>query len=218
MFTEAPKLAKFVAAVFLLFSLALSATAQSSHEERLDKAYPRGDAYFLIGNLEKSTSYAEYAQFATIARWLSKNGFRPITNPAATITDLEEAVQNERTSLIIWSSHGNSSGIIKDTNQKVIPNDTFLKNAGPRLSHVVISSCHGDCIVKNYSLPKGGRWTYWNGITNSNALSNYLISDKFNEDLFANMKGNGRSIELPGGALPNGPIKEELKSCGQVFQ
>jgi hypothetical protein len=111
-----------------IFTLILSLLAPYlllAGEAETNAAYPRGDAYFLVGNLEKETSFTEFGRMSSIARWLAQQGFRPILNPFATITDLREAVQNDRAALIIWSSHGSASGVIRDARQTEVPTSTL---------------------------------------------------------------------------------------------
>lgn len=204
------------AATFLLV-IAFSLFGYAGHSEQLELSYPRGDAYFLIGNLETASGNQEFASFATIARWLGKNGFRPILNPGATVADLREAVQNPRTSVILWSSHGSPNGEIRDVKQVPIPKDIFVNEAGPRLSNVIVSACHGECIVRSFERPPQMQWTYWEGVTNSSALQAYLVSTDFEDRLFKYMQNNPMSVELPGGALPGRPNKTQNMRCESVF-
>lgn len=205
------------AIIFLTITMIFSA-AHANHSEQLEKTYPRGDAYFLIGNLENDLAAKEFANFVSIARWLGKAGFKPILTPGATVSDLREAVQNPRTSVIIWSSHGSPSGEIMDVNKVPLPKDIFANEAGPRLSNVIVSACYGECIVKSFQRPAQMQWVYWNGKTSSDALHAYLVSAEFEKRLFNFMRENPMSVGLPGGALPDGPHKVQEVRCSMVFR
>lgn len=146
-------------------------------KESYDRAYKNGDVNFLIGDLSESMGENEWRRYFSIARWLTKHYFRPIINPSAQIADLRAAVQDPRTSVIIWSSHGGKSGKIWDSRDEALPDDAFVKDAGPRFKLLILSNCSGEKTIERYQTPK--HTIHWEGTTRSSELFDFLISNRF---------------------------------------
>lgn len=145
-------------------------------------AYKNGDMYYLIGDLDDNWTEKEWGRYYTIAKWLVKNSFRAIINPVAFSVDIKEAVQNPKTSGIIWSSHADKNGNIYDANQKPVAKNIFNTNKSANFKHLVLSNCSGDVTATVYNL-KGITAHYWSGTTTTSDLFDYLISDNWNRDL-----------------------------------
>jgi len=59
----------------------------------IENAYPNGDVYYLVGELESDWEKAEFRRFAGIASTLAKMGCRVIMNPTAHQSDVEEELE-----------------------------------------------------------------------------------------------------------------------------
>ena len=148
-------------------------------QQQYQAAYPRGDFYYLIGNLSRKQTDQEIDNFASVSRWLANQNYRTILNTNAGTIDIREAAMNPNTVAIIWSSHANKkSGSILSTGGS-IPSDAFTKNKAPSLKLVIFSNCWGDIVHKKYD----GAFSsiYWNGTTDSEDLRKYLFSDRFDK-------------------------------------
>jgi hypothetical protein len=151
-------------------------------QENYAKAYPRGDIYYLIGNLSKQETDDEVQNFASVARWLANKNYRTILNANASINDVREAVSNPNTVAIIWSSHGNTLGQVF-TSSGALPEDAFDLNASPSFERIILSNCHGDETVNYYPIPAST--TYWEGTTTSSDLQSFLFSERFDDKVLA---------------------------------
>lgn len=149
------------------------------------KAYPNGDFYFLIGNLEDQWSKDDYTRFYTVAKWLSKHGFRTILNVTAFIPDLQEAISNPQTTAMVWNSHGASDGGFSDANGERVPTDLFTAHINKNLRYILFGNCWGLNAETKYNLKKLPKLTVvgWDRTVDSNDLFGYLISERFDEDL-----------------------------------
>lgn len=155
-------------------------------KESADKIYPHGDFYYLIGDLSDQWSERDFNKFYSVAKWLAKKGFRVIINPIAFIGDVREAVQNPRTSALIWNSHGNSSGKIFDTNKKALPADIFTTDRSPKLNYILFANCYGTETREYYKIDKDHGFAHafgFRGTATSTDLFKYLFGTDFNDDL-----------------------------------
>ncbi len=150
---------------------------KTSYKSAYSEAYKYGDVVFLIGNLDDNWTNSEWTRYYGIAKWLVKKGFRVIINPVAMVEDIKAAVQDKKTKVIIWSSHGTEDGTIYDSREKAVPTDVFAGNAGLNLKQIIVSACYSEVMVRKYQFPKGLKRTHWEGTTDSNDLFNYLYND-----------------------------------------
>lgn len=149
------------------------------------KVYPQGDFYYLIGNLTDNWTSSDFARFYSVAKWLAWRGFRVIINPIAFVSDVREAVQNPRTSAVIWNSHGATSGAVLDSSDVILPKDIFIKNASPRFKYLLFANCSGAASKGYYGIDRV-RYPVsygWSGDVTSDDLFNYLFGTDFDAHL-----------------------------------
>ncbi|MGE0614741.1 MAG: hypothetical protein AB7P04_03800 [Bacteriovoracia bacterium] len=158
-------------------------TVPRNGDEAYADAYTNGDLYFLIGHLADDWTKDEWTKFYSVAKWSVQRRFRVILNPVTFVLDLKEAVQNERASVIIWSSHADTSGTIYDAAKRPVPTNIFYEKAGRAKRHYTFSNCYSDLTVNTYSFPVGTQMTHWTGTTTSGQLFAYLFSDRWNRAL-----------------------------------
>ena len=149
------------------------------NKDAYSDAYKYGDVVFLICDLDDKWTYSEWTRYYTVAKWLATKGFRVIINPVAQTGDIRAAVQDDRTKVIVWSSHGSQDGGIYDTGKTLVPTDAFFTDAGRNFKQIIVSSCYGDVMVERYAFPAGLERTHWEGTTSSDDLFNYLNGDKW---------------------------------------
>ncbi|HAF96250.1 MAG: hypothetical protein A2X34_05465 [Elusimicrobia bacterium GWC2_51_8] len=138
-------------------------------------AYKNGDVVFLIGHLEDALTEREWTAYYNVAKWLVKEGFRVVMNPVAMVADIKASVQDDRTKVIIWSSHGSKDGGIYDSSKELVPTDVFAMNPGRNFKQIIVSSCYSNVMVGRYQFPAGVNSTYWEGTTDSDDLFSYLF-------------------------------------------
>lgn len=142
-------------------------------------AYKYGDVVFLHGHLEDEMTQDEWNRYYGIAKWLVEKGFRVIMNPLAATQDIRAAAQDDRTKVIIWSSHASKDGTIYDTTEQPVPRDAFSAG-GKNLKQIVFSCCFSELTVKLYPVPATVTSTiHWEGTTNTGDLFSYLKSKRF---------------------------------------
>ncbi|MCM2277531.1 MAG: hypothetical protein NDJ89_05595 [Oligoflexia bacterium] len=142
-----------------------------------------GDLVFLIGHLEASPTRQEMKKFHGMIKWAIDSGFRAVMDPAALNEELRQTVRSDRTSVVIWSSHGSADGRVWDAKERAVPADAFADRAGDLLKMYVLSNCSGENTVKHYRFKPGSRHVYWEGKTTSQALFSYLYSTLFDDGL-----------------------------------
>lgn len=160
------------------FSIEPEQAAQGGEPVSVSAVNTKGDISFLHGNLEADWTKKEWDRFYDVARALAKRSYRIIMNPVATVEDVRNTVQDERTLIIIWSSHGNSAGQVRDTNKELLPQDAWSAKIGRRFRRLVLGSCFGDQSVKYYDV-KDLDVKYWKGTTTTDDLFDYLNSKDF---------------------------------------
>ena len=153
-------------------------------KDAYSNAYKYGDVVFLIGNLDDDWTQSEWTRYYSVAKWLVNKGFRVVINPAAQIVDIRASVQDDRTKIIIWSSHGSTDGGIYDSRSALVPDDVFATGAGANFKQIIVSSCYSDVMVERYEFPAGVKRTHWEGTTTSDDLFNYLTSDNWDPRVF----------------------------------
>jgi len=146
---------------------------------------PHGDFYFLTGNLDDRWTDDDYKQFYSIAKWLSKMGFRVIINPVAYVSDAREAAENPKTAAIIWNGHGANDGTVYDADDKPLPADIFTKNKSLSFKYMLFANCWGKFSAQYYRLNRvPNLYTKgWARETTSDDLFGYLFGDDFNTEL-----------------------------------
>jgi hypothetical protein len=148
-------------------------------------AYPNGDFYFLIGNLDDEWSHQDYNDFYSIAKWLAKEGFRPVINPIAYISDVREAVQNKTTSAVLWDSHGSEDGQVYDSDGTGVPAETFVTGKTASFKYLLFANCYGQASRSFYGITsvKYPASFGWPSTTTSTDLFEYLRGDTFDQQL-----------------------------------
>ncbi len=142
-------------------------------------AYKNGDVVFLSGDLDDKWTQSEWDRFYGVAKWLANHDFRVVLNPVALIADARAAAQDERTKVIIWSSHADRDGVLYDALKKPLPDDLLLVQAGKNFQQVIFSACSGEKVTARYKTPERVSEIYWNGETTSNDLFGFLYSDRW---------------------------------------
>ena len=143
-------------------------------------AYKNGDVVFLSGDFDDKWTQSEWDRFYGVAKWLANNDFRVVLNPVALIADARAAAQDDRTKVIIWSSHASRDGVLYDALKKPLPDDLLLVQAGKNFQQVIFSACSGEKVTARYKTPDRVSEIYWNGETTSNDLFGFLYSDRWN--------------------------------------
>ncbi|MFH1619838.1 MAG: hypothetical protein ABIG11_08025 [bacterium] len=151
-------------------------SAISGRKDAYSDTYEYGDVVFLTGHLENSWTKSEWTRYYGVAKWLAQKGFRVIMNPVAMIVHIKEAVQNDKTKVIIWSSHASRNGTIYDSGHNAVPPNVFAENAGPNFRQIIVSACFGNVMVTKYEFPEGLKKTYWSGTTDADDLFDYLYN------------------------------------------
>lgn len=168
-------------------SLDLTIGVHSPWDDSYREVAKNGDMYVLWGNLDDSWTQDEYNKFYTISKWLVKHDFRNIINPVANESDIREAATNPRTSGILWSSHGNTQGVIFGSDQSPVANDAFSTNASPSFRHMVMSNCYADQSMNYYTIPSHLRVKHWTGETTTSEFFQYLVSSEWDNDLMTDL-------------------------------
>lgn len=148
--------------------------------ESNDLVYPNGDLYYLLG-AKDDWGKKEWNYFYSFSKWAVARGFRTILIPRTTVAHARAAVQDDNTTVIIWSSHGASSGRIYDYESKPLPYDTFSKDRGERFVRLVLNNCYSSTSVQYYDVPQFT--TSWKGLTNSGDMIDYLNSNRFDKSV-----------------------------------
>jgi hypothetical protein len=140
--------------------------------------YPNGDVVFLVGDAW-DWDRGLWTRYRRIAKWLSKNGFRVVMNPSASVHDLRAAVQNDRTKVIIWSGTANRQGAIRDAGENAIPANVFNTRVSRNLRQVVFHTPAGRTVTSHYDTPESVEHeTHWpRGRISLDELFQYLLSD-----------------------------------------
>ncbi|MBK22802.1 MAG: hypothetical protein CME70_02260 [Halobacteriovorax sp.] len=147
-------------------------------KKKFKSVYPAGDLYILlaVGKKDESMTKTEYQKLWGIMNYLSDKGFRVMMNVKAKVAHLEAAINSVDTSLIMWSSHGNTHSFY-DYAGNAVPYDIF-KNAHENLYQFVLSACYGrKALNANYSIPSHIKTWAWSGLTNSTEFISFLLSD-----------------------------------------
>jgi hypothetical protein len=162
---------------------ALFFSTSATPTESYDKNYPNGDFYYLIGDLSNRWGKSDYGAFYDTAKMLALRGFRTVINVNADTSDVREAVQNPRTSAIIWNSHGSDDGAVYDKKDNALPKDTFVKDKSSRLRFVLFANCYGYTSIDYYQIGGKTLGIGWQEETSSPEFFSYLKSNDFLRDL-----------------------------------
>ncbi|MGE0762169.1 MAG: hypothetical protein AB7N80_02710 [Bdellovibrionales bacterium] len=143
--------------VLILFFFSWTVFPASHHRQGVTKkTHPNGDVYFLVGKLEPQYGLEQATAFLTNSPALNRLGFRTLVNLSATVGDLYEAVKNPRTRMIIWTSHGDKGGGLRDANNVLIPRNIFceLTKTGSQFGDVMIhlTACFGKDQIDFFAL------------------------------------------------------------------
>ncbi len=145
-----------------------------------DHLYKAKNFYILIGlgsrQKDEVIQKTDWEALYSIMNYLSSRNFRVMINVQATTEHLKAAVSDENTSVILWSSHGNKEAFY-DYNGNAVPKDIF-KNKSKNFYQFILSSCEGKIALSKYQFSGIKTWA-WEGMTNSNQLKRFLLSDKW---------------------------------------
>lgn len=154
----------------------------------VDDSYPGGDAFFMQGlspseDKDKQMRLVEYKSLFPIVDYLSKRHMRVTVNLQANTSDLLAVFKSDRPSLVIWSSHG-SEEYFFGANGEQIPHSVF-KYVSKSVYQFILSSCYGRKALDNFylkELPATASLLTrgWDGLTNSEDMIKYLMSDAWN--------------------------------------
>lgn len=149
------------------------------HEKAISTNYMSGDFVILWGVGSNSTdqqiTMEEYKGLWRVMNYLSQKNFRVIMNVQSTSTDLSEALRSSTSSVVLFSSHGNTDAFY-DFEAKMVPYNIFSK-LGPNLYQFILSSCYGKIALRNYNVPEELHTISWSGLTTPTELLDYLVSD-----------------------------------------
>lgn len=116
-----------------------------------DESYVSGDLIVLIGtnfsNNDEIIRKGDYDDIYETVRRLSWLKFRTTINLVASVTDLRAALKNQRPTIIMWTSHGNSN-YFYDFNQIQVPYSIFAKTS-PYIYQFILTSCNGFTAIQN---------------------------------------------------------------------
>lgn len=142
--------------------------------------YDKGDFVILWGvgasDKDQTITEEEYKGLWRVMNYLSKKDFRVVMNVTATGEDLKDAFASTSSSVVVWSSHGNSS-YFYDFNHQPVATDVFASRA-PNVYQFILSACEGAKALRtNYVVPADLKVFSWEGLTNSTELLSFLVSD-----------------------------------------
>lgn len=140
-----------------------------------------------LGSKEKDQTIqkTDWDAIYYIMNYVSRLKYRVMINVQATGEHLKLASEDEETSVILWSSHGNKKGFY-DYNGDKVPYDVF-KNKSKGFYQFVLSSCEGAIALHDNYITSGLRIWAWEGLTNSTELKNFLVSDAWSIQDGANL-------------------------------
>lgn len=144
--------------------------------------YKNGDFVILWGvgssTNDQTITKAEYDGLWKIMNYLSQKDFRVVLNVRSTSEDLADAFASPTASVVLFSSHGNTT-YFYDFNHNPVPTDIF-KNRASNVYQFILSSCHGaQALRKNYVVPSDLKVFAWEGLTNPTELVNFLVGDSW---------------------------------------
>lgn len=150
--------------------------------ESTSSNYKNGDFVILWGvgssDSDQTITKTEYDGLWRVMNYLSGKDFRVILNVRSTNEDLADAFASKTSSVVVFSSHGNTS-YFYDFNHKPIPTDIF-KNRSSNVYQFILSACNGaQALRKNYVVPSDLKVYAWEDLTNSTELLNFLVSDSW---------------------------------------
>ena len=144
-----------------------------------DHLYPNKNFYIFLALGDSSTDRtiqkADWDAIYYIMNYVAGLKFRVLINAKATSEHLRHAAADKDTSVILWSSHGNTQGFY-DSNGEKVPYDVF-DNKNPNFYQFILSSCEGRIALDNHYNISGLRTYSWTGLTNSSELKSFIISD-----------------------------------------
>ncbi len=150
--------------------------------------YKNGDVVILWGigtsDSDQGMTRQEYHGVWAVMNYLSSKDFRVVMNVRSTAEDVEEALQSDTTSILVYSGHGNK-GAFYDFNSQPVPKSIF-NTISPSVYQVVLSTCYGTQALANYPLPSGVKFYSWDRLTSAADLVNFLASNYW--DVFAGKK------------------------------
>ena len=163
--------------VFEVVSISDSQIKKSALSD--DHLYPNKNFYIFLALGDSSTDRtiqkADWDAIYYIMNYVAGLKFRVMINAKATSEHLRLAANDKETSVILWSSHGNTEGFY-DSNGEKVPYDVF-ENKNPNFYQFILSSCEGRIALDNHYNISGLRTYSWEGLTNSSELKSFIISD-----------------------------------------
>jgi hypothetical protein len=145
-----------------------------------------GDFYLLVGtnftDTDQTIRRGDYDDIYETARRLSWLKFRVIINLVASVEDLKAALANDRPTIIVWTSHGNTEGFY-DFNQIKIPHDIF-KNTSPTVYQFILTSCYGFNAIQDVYKPHipatMKHWAWERLVYHPGDLETFIHGDSWN--------------------------------------
>jgi hypothetical protein len=183
--------ARFVHAVFDQGRYVLDSGTFIFESDEKSAQYPNGDFALLWalgeGASDENMTKDEYTRVWTIMKYLSKKNFRVVMNVAASSDDIKETVETDTTSVVLVSTHGNTSGFY-DYNKQRVPYDVF-QNKSKSMYQFILAACYGTESRANYLIPDDMVMYTWSGLTNTSDLMKFLLSDSW-----TGMEGKDRAV------------------------
>lgn len=157
-----------------------------------DHLYTNKNFYIFIalGKGDKNTGIqkTDWDAVYYIMSYVSNLKYRVLINVNATSEHLRLASEDKDTAVILWSSHGNPQGFY-DYNGDKVPYDVF-KNKSKSFYQLILSSCNGRLALDKFYDTSGLRTWAWEGLTTSNDLKSFLLSDTWSIE-------DGKSLVKP---------------------
>ncbi len=149
-----------------------------------DVLYTNKNFYILIGlgatDKDNTIAKTDWDAVYSIMGYLSSLQYRVMINVRATTQHLRLASQDQDTSVVLWSSHGNKQGFYDYKGEKV-PYDIF-KDKSPNFHQLLLSTCEGRIALNNHYNIYGLRTYAWTGLTSSAELKSFIVSNKWSAD------------------------------------
>lgn len=149
-----------------------------------DSLYPNKNFYIFIALGQRDKDYriqkADWEAIYHIMNYMAERKYRVLMNVNATKEHLKIAAEDDKTAVILWSSHGNA-GKFYDFNGDAVPFDIF-KNKNKNFYQFILSSCFGRIALDKNYYTKGLNTLAWPGLTTSAILKDYLMSDAWSSE------------------------------------
>ena len=130
-----------------------------------------------MGKKDTPSTRDEYMKFWGIINKAPMDGFQVILNTRAVAEDMQNAIEDIDTAVILISTHGNDEGFYDYDDEKV-PYSVFSK-ASPNLYQVILSACYSTLALPHYHVPARIKVYSWKGTTDIYDLMALLKSPEW---------------------------------------